>query len=153
MKTVDSGDWGEEHRTGSMMMGNGVPISRTTSDEEEEDGVLEVKGHTNKHVHRTGSSPLASPPTTGLGEESGEARVDHIPHDTKVAGHSIHKGHAHAIPDHAGEIESNKTAKDLVGTTTKAGASYSANHDDDEDDENQRIPGAFIWDKVKAALP
>jgi hypothetical protein len=154
MKTLDSGEWGAESRMGTMM-GIGVPISRTTSDEEEEDGVLEVKAHKDVHVHRKGGSPLASPPITRLEEEEEEeSGVNRIPHEGKVVGRTIHEGHAHAIPDNAGEIESNKPTKDLVGTTTKAGASSGAHTDEEEDDDEiQRIPGAFIWDKVKAALP
>lgn len=143
-KTSDSGEWGGS--VGDSRSPTGVGISRTTSDEEEEgDEGLEVKGF--GRGNRTGSSPLASPPIQAEEDGEGGHGSSPIPHERKVAGHSIHEGHAHAIPDHAGEIESSKTGKELVGDKP----SKDQQHEDDDD--GFRIPGAFIWDKVKQALP
>ena len=96
LETVDSGEWGPENREDSMIGSMiGKPISRTTSDEEE-DGMLAVRSHKHGHGHGSGH---------GEGVGTGETGVGHIPLEEKVTGQTIHEEHAYAIPDHAGEIE------------------------------------------------
>jgi hypothetical protein len=51
-----------------------------------------------------------------------------------MAGADIHTGHAGAIPDEAGPIHSKK---------------HQEEHSSDSSEDERRMPGAFIWDKIK----
>ena len=105
-RTDESGGWGPSRH------GTGLRDGRTTSDEEEdakEDSVGE-EWEVKSHRHNQSSASTLS-------------------QKEKVAGASIHEGHAHALPDKAGDMEP-KPAPTAA---------------DEDSDDGPHVPGAFLW--------
>jgi hypothetical protein len=125
--TEDSGGWNSLMSSSTGLV---IKDGRTTSDEEDhkDEGVGEEWEPKSRHSTSTSTSSVA--------RKDKQGEVHHVPSQDKVAGKSIHEGHAHAIPSPAGDIE------------TKPQQVAPAKDKEDSDSDDPWIPGAFIWDKI-----
>lgn len=131
LRSESSGGW-DSSRPGTSLRGGA-----TTSDEEEASKGAEEEGIGDEWEVR----PRRHPPSSSLSSQPQPQKAEehHFPEDAKVAGVSIHEGHAHVVPQGAGEIEAKASSKVDKGQMN-------------DSDEEMHIPGAYIWDKIKDKL-